>query len=193
MKRHCEYQSCQGVHLARGYCASHYRKFMKGELLGVPAPDRERCKEPDCIFLRRTRGYCERHYNQYRRGKLVGVDVDLPLCLVPSCKDPSIARGYCNTHYQQFRRKGFPRRFRPRNRNRTCTEPDCQYTHYAKGFCEKHYRRFLRKKPKMEVMDTLCRVTTCRFDRWGCSAYCRAHRLEWWNAGGPKDWEPQES
>lgn len=65
--RGCAVPGCAGRHTARGYCATHYRRWQRhGDPTRGWRPG-PRCEVPSCDRARYGRGYCHAHYERWRR------------------------------------------------------------------------------------------------------------------------------
>lgn len=100
--RICELPSCKRIHYGKGYCAPHYRSFIKyGDPLMMSEVKKEAelkqkereieanktrenltregtCEAEGCTSPITSRRLCLRHYAQKRKGKVVALRVDIP-------------------------------------------------------------------------------------------------------------------
>lgn len=114
----CSVENCDRRTQARGYCGTHYRRWLDsgdpggsihGRARRVPG---ETCQE-DCDRPVLAKGLCGAHYRRQR----VGAPSDAPVrpyagpgnvCRVEDCERAVAAHGVCNTHYARLRRWGDP-------------------------------------------------------------------------------------
>jgi hypothetical protein len=104
----CREAGCTRAHYARGWCAMHYKRWLR-----KGSPERE-AHRPDCAVDRcdnpaKSRGWCHAHYQRWRR--YGDVQPDRPLraarpCSVDGCGRRSYARDLCNTHHRRLRTRG---------------------------------------------------------------------------------------
>jgi hypothetical protein len=99
----CSEADCGREHYARGWCAMHYKRWLRNGSPTGPVPP-TRCEVPDCGRPATSRGLCHGHYQRWRR---VGdVQADTPLgrrrqprrCKVDSCEASTHSHGLCRTH-----------------------------------------------------------------------------------------------
>lgn len=65
MKEICSYDGCEKTVYARGFCSSHYGKFMRnGTPDGSPVFQKKQCKIENCNDIATRKGMCGRHYKR---------------------------------------------------------------------------------------------------------------------------------
>jgi hypothetical protein len=107
----CKEVGCIRGHYARGWCAMHYKRWLR-----TGSPERE-AHRPDCSVggcdnPAKTRGWCHAHYQRWRRYGDVQAVVPLRshdvsrTCVVDGCEGRPHARGACGAHYQRIRTRG---------------------------------------------------------------------------------------
>lgn len=104
--RVCVEDHCDRPHYARGWCAKHYKRWLRtGDL--VRTPPRPTCDVAGCERPVKARGWCHGHYQRWRR--LGDVRPDRPLrdrrkppCSVAGCERQAHARDLCQTHYRRL-------------------------------------------------------------------------------------------
>jgi hypothetical protein len=110
--RGCAEDNCNGTHYARGWCAKHYKRWLRtGEV--VRTPPRPECSVAGCERPVRARGWCHGHYQRWHRVGDVQPDRPLrdqrkPPCSVPGCERQAHARSLCQTHYRRQLKHGHP-------------------------------------------------------------------------------------
>jgi Recombination endonuclease VII len=67
--RKCSVEDCNAAAISRGWCQSHYRRWMKyGRLDRIRHTNREtKCTYPGCDFTAVSKGYCGPHYKTVAR------------------------------------------------------------------------------------------------------------------------------
>lgn len=124
--RSCSVEECDRAHRARGYCATHYARFME---TGDPGPAgrlhaRPACSVEGCTRPHFGRGLCNTHYYRMRRnGRLdleprparskAPAEARRPkqACQVDGCEVTERGlTGYCNKHLTRIQRHGDPHR-----------------------------------------------------------------------------------
>lgn len=115
----CTIDGCERLHLARGYCGTHYKRW---KLTGNPGTAVVRqvvrrtetvCAVDGCSRPRIQREWCKAHYARWRRHGDVGsaelLDRTTPrLCSIAGCELPHDSNGYCSPHAHRQRRYGSP-------------------------------------------------------------------------------------
>jgi len=108
----CSVDDCGRKHKARGYCASHYAQFLRGETPSQPLKARDRsppetCSIEGCTEPPKAKGLCQMHYaRKLRHGFVKNPDRTKPRvpCSVIGCNNYSYTKGLCNAHYLQVRK-----------------------------------------------------------------------------------------
>lgn len=117
----CNVENCQNKITAKGYCATHYRKF---RLYGDPVHQTERakaltitgCQVEGCDKPKKAKGLCGMHDNRLRRHGVFELPVRVKKlkdrCEILSdnrqCLKPKVARGICQMHYRRWSLYGDP-------------------------------------------------------------------------------------
>lgn len=65
----CSVEGCVGAAISRGWCPSHYRRWMKyGRLERIRHVNKQKqCVHPGCEFAATKKGYCDPHYKVIAR------------------------------------------------------------------------------------------------------------------------------
>lgn len=108
--RHCSEDDCDRPHYARGWCAMHYKRWLR---TGSPIRGERAtmCRVENCERQAKSRGWCHAHYQRWRKHGDVQPDVPLRAirpCTVEGCDRPSYARAHCSTHYRRILAHGDP-------------------------------------------------------------------------------------
>jgi hypothetical protein len=111
----CSEPGCVRGRYARGWCAMHYKRWLRtGSLAGGgPLPT---CAVDGCDRASKTRGWCHAHYQRWRRHGDVRAEEPLRAlgsCAVDGCDCPAHARGWCQTHYRRVLASGDAREDQP--------------------------------------------------------------------------------
>lgn len=120
--RICTVEGCTAGHVARGYCARHWKRWkVHGDpLAGGPmrATRHKPCIIEGCERVQRGRGLCGTHYRRWARhgDPLVGGKVIIELCSVDGCGKKHNAKGFCPVHYARWVRLGDPLASNPKER-----------------------------------------------------------------------------
>ena len=99
----CAAANCGRDTYARGWCAMHYKRWLR---TGTPTRGAERaeCDVDGCTRPAKSRGWCHAHYQRWRTHGDVLADRPLRAagpCSVDGCDRQRYARGLCNTHYRR--------------------------------------------------------------------------------------------
>lgn len=104
----CREAGCTRGRYARGWCAMHYKRWLRN---GSPAREAPRpdCAVDGCDNPAKSRSWCHAHYQRWRR--YGDVQPDRPLrvagtCSVEFCDRKLHASGLCGTHYRRLRTRG---------------------------------------------------------------------------------------
>ena len=89
MKTKCSVEKCTQPHLAKGFCAKHYRS----EILG-----KQVCSVRECKNKVHSKGFCFTHYTQQSGKK----------CSISGCDRPLHGNGLCKNHLDMQKRKTNP-------------------------------------------------------------------------------------
>jgi hypothetical protein len=125
MQTTCESSVCDEQAVAKGYCAAHYARFIRGADVNVPIEKREaRQRQPSDVCLASgcgestnggAKGYCPMHYQRVKNGRPLDGEPRYrakkgtrSICKVIDCHFVVMGWGYCSTHYQRFRKYGDP-------------------------------------------------------------------------------------
>lgn len=105
----CTEDDCRRVAYARGWCAMHYRRWLR---TGSPfRGERPRtCAFDSCDGDVKSRGWCHGHYQQWRRldgdsSAMTALRRAGP-CEVEGCDRKRYARKVCHTHYKRLMSTG---------------------------------------------------------------------------------------
>lgn len=108
----CTIEGCGRPHKSRGWCQTHYARWMRGvEPIG-PIKTRERnkpdeCIEEDCHEPVKSKGLCKMHYQRLlRHGHTKYLNRKKPAkeCMIDGCDNHLYAKGLCNAHYVKQRK-----------------------------------------------------------------------------------------
>jgi hypothetical protein len=104
----CREAGCTREHYARGWCAMHYKRWLRN---GSPEREAHRpdCAVDGCDNPAKTRGWCHAHYQRWRQHG--DVQAERPIrtarpCSVDGCDRRVHARGVCATHYRRIKTRG---------------------------------------------------------------------------------------
>jgi len=152
----CSIDNCERPSRTRGWCATHYSRFLKyGAPEKVAVRKRSKCAVPDCVNPTRARGICGKHYQQWKSGRLDHADeLGLPFvakqCSVDGCVKPERSRGMCMNHYAKWSKYGDPMADGVKIRSdalraawKTCAAEGCERLAMSqkKDWCEGHWLR----------------------------------------------------
>ena len=101
----CNHAGCVALSRTRGFCKSHYMKFLRvGYTYGPGSP--VHCKHESCGRPVDVRGYCEKHYLQVRdSGEAPWSNQRTVPCRIPGC-DRLGQYAMCNKHATRATRFG---------------------------------------------------------------------------------------
>lgn len=107
----CKVDGCDKGVCSRGYCKSHYEKYLRwGESLTPPLKKEKICIVPGCNNKHIAKGYCEKHYRQIKKhGKIMDEIYENnknKKCKVKDCEEKHHCQGYCRKHYERLKRFG---------------------------------------------------------------------------------------
>lgn len=143
-ERLCTVDGCEGKHVARGFCRTHYYRFKR---YGNPLEVRQiqskhtdgSCKIKDCTRKHYAKGYCK--YHHYRWEKYGDPLYERPTtCSIDGCDNPLEAKGLCQKHYRRLRVNGSPFKVK-KMVNAPCKVEGCKNKNRRNGYCEEHYRQ----------------------------------------------------
>jgi hypothetical protein len=111
----CREPDCTRRRYARGWCAMHYKRWLRtgSPVRGAPRPG---CAVAGCDGEAKTRGWCHAHYQRWRNQGDVRAAVPIRTsgpCDVAGCDRQRYARGLCNTHYRRLLHTGDARPEQP--------------------------------------------------------------------------------
>lgn len=111
MKDECKFEGCRKLVVTKGYCATHYMRFLKyGDASVVHKRGRCKKEKPKCSVDNCSKpvlayGLCRSHYDRRRRN--VNKPLSDPIlcrvpkkgtCIVPHCGNDRKTNGLCNHH-----------------------------------------------------------------------------------------------
>ena len=114
-KSTCAVADCGKIVDARGYCASHYRRFRAYGKADVPLQRQSgrQCSLDGCDRPHESQGFCSLHVSRLRKngdpGPVGRINQKYPdSCQAEGCKrSPKTgSKGWCGTHYSRLRRTG---------------------------------------------------------------------------------------
>lgn len=109
--RICEFEGCERVHRAKGYCQLHYIQLRRG--FGLTPLGQTHCAVEDCTKPRNGQGYCVTHYANWR---YTGDPLLSMGCTVAGCERKRERKDYCDMHYDRWKKTGDPGSLEPINR-----------------------------------------------------------------------------
>lgn len=110
-ERTCAIEDCEKPHLARGWCNTHYKRWLAtGDPLKTKRPERQPCQIDGCVQLAHARGWCDTHYERWRKhgDPLKTHERSRGTCAIDGCERPHIARSWCDLHYRRWKTHGDP-------------------------------------------------------------------------------------
>ena len=188
----CSVNECDNLHIAKGYCQTHYLRMKKH---GTTEKHIRRCSVEGCDRKHSSKGYCAKHYRRnvqhgttvaadhyYRESpnymstveaeKYIGIDV-AGLWRKRKKKGwkhgiKSGSRVYLTMEYvEQLKAETRPKR------EPYCTVDGCDKKHCSLGYCLMHYTR-LKNTGKLTKTIRACTVDGC--DRkYRTNGYCMHH------------------
>jgi 5-methylcytosine-specific restriction endonuclease McrA len=169
-ERICSIEGCESLHMARGFCTKHYRRWKEhGDpltvLIGPEAPPKI-CRVDDCERRARSHGLCTKHLQRMKRlgSPDAAVQDQLPkgtyvVCTIDDCGNKHFSRGYCRKHHARWREHGDPNYTREIP---VCKVEGCGGKHEGKGFCQKHYVRWRKHgDPEFTPWRKFCAIEGC--------------------------------
>lgn len=129
----CLVENCNNIHMAKGYCNTHYIRFKKyGDINGkAPLRLQRKCSVIDCNSKYHSRGYCVKHYMKMIRK-------NNPPCIL--CNQPRVGKGYCQKHYQRLKTYGDPNKTIINvEHSKICSIEGCNNPFRADNMCNSHY------------------------------------------------------
>lgn len=109
--RHCSEDDCDRPHYARGWCAMHYKRWLRTGSLDGPQPP-STCQVEGCTRPATSRGWCHGHYQRWIRNGDVDAAVPLgrrrqpEICRIDGCDAPTHSHGLCRTRASRLTRLG---------------------------------------------------------------------------------------
>lgn len=111
--RVCGFDGCEKAIEARGWCTTHYMRWVRhGDPSvvkphgGGPKRQFTQCSVAGCDApYPYFKGYCRRHHERWKKyGDPLGAYTKKvsPPCLVPDCGRPAKCRGWCTMHYSRW-------------------------------------------------------------------------------------------
>lgn len=143
--RVCSYGDCENPHVARGFCAAHYRRHRLGLPMQVVKRSKnagKTCDASNCDRPAKNAGYCVGHYNRHRKG----LDMTPPLkpwgvgsCSHPGCDRPYSHNGYCEVHARRSAKgSDMDAPVRTLTRMKTCAVSECLKPIESNALCGNH-------------------------------------------------------
>lgn len=102
----CEVSGCDRQKHAKGYCSTHYRRYLANGDPTILIKIRGICSVTGCDRPHTAKGYCDMHYRRLNRTGCVNAEVKSTSCSVADCYGSIISKGYCQIHYQRWSRHG---------------------------------------------------------------------------------------
>ena len=110
-ERTCTEPDCDRRPYARGWCAMHYKRWLRtGSAVRGETP--ATCAVEGCERAAKSRGWCHAHYQRWRAHGDVRAEVPLRArlpCKARDCDRSSYARGWCQAHYRRVMASGHAR------------------------------------------------------------------------------------
>jgi hypothetical protein len=75
-QRECSHPGCGRPHSAKGWCAAHYLRKIRGDDMDAPLGEPKACSHPGCKRPHSAKGYCSAHYH---RKFVLHSDMDAPI------------------------------------------------------------------------------------------------------------------
>jgi hypothetical protein len=75
-QRGCAHPGCGRPHAAKGWCAAHYQRKLRGDDMDAPLGEPRTCSHPGCGRPHSARDYCSAHYH---RKFVLHSDMDAPI------------------------------------------------------------------------------------------------------------------
>jgi 5-methylcytosine-specific restriction endonuclease McrA len=142
----CAVEDCNNSVHAKGYCNTHYRRFLKFNdplKTEISPPYRgKKCSVEDCTEKAYKKGMCNKHFQRVK--KFGTTELPKKICSVVDCgreiRDGAL--GFCGKHYQRFIKRG--NTDDPKPKQVICKE--CGVNGIIKrGLCENCYHSFMMK------------------------------------------------
>ncbi len=140
-RRSCKEDDCERSHYARGWCAMHYKRWLRTGGAAGQQPS-STCNVEGCDRPATSRGWCHGHYQRWRRSG--DVDPSTPLgrrrqplrCRIEGCDGSTHSHGLCRTHASRRMNMGDPKAEVPVGELPRATGP----TGRARGWITEGYR-----------------------------------------------------
>ena len=115
MNKECKVEGCGRAKDTRGYCSTHYMRFLRGSPpmdTPIKGQTSRYAKNPQCSAIgcrdkSRYNQLCPFHYQRHKRGK----DLYAPryhrsrqVCIVKDCDRTSVGQSLCMAHYKRKQR-----------------------------------------------------------------------------------------
>lgn len=146
--RGCDVAGCDRPHDARGLCAMHYKRLMRGGTLHrLNQRQQGLCSVDGCDQPKAAKGLCRGHYQRLRATGDVGsstIPTRTPRgvhagCAVSGCDRPHAGKGYCSGHLRRLRTRGEPGAPFGPPATTPCSVQGCDRMAHARGQCRQHY------------------------------------------------------
>lgn len=143
----CAVKDCNNSVHAKGYCNTHYRRFLKFNdplKTEISPPYRgKKCSVEDCIEKAYKKGMCNKHFQRFR--KFGTTELPKKICSVVGC-DSEIKNGglgLCSKHYQRLKRHGNVDD--PKPKLVVCKDCGLSDNQIKRGMCRICYHSFMMK------------------------------------------------
>lgn len=104
--KQCAVDGCDKLHLARGFCKPHYRKWRRSPEAAEAFPEASvrRCSVDGCDDIHQGHGYCQKHYTRWKTygdplTTKYNMDGPKKICSVADCDRAVKAKGLCPKHH----------------------------------------------------------------------------------------------
>ena len=156
----CTVEGCGRPATARGWCATHYKRWQRRGTVADPPPRPAHCAVEGCDRAVDSHGLCHAHDQRRRRTGSVQAEVAVgrrrqpEVCTVEGCERATESKGLCGTHRMRLRNHGVlePEGMVPvvtadrpaAGEVLRCTVDGCADAAVARDRCGQHYKLALR-------------------------------------------------
>jgi len=141
----CSVSGCSRKHYARGFCATHYKRWRQQNPAPQQANPQGLCEVDGCQRSADARGLCHMHYRRWQKtgdpgpASPMNAAPDNPRgCDVTDCAAPHYCKGFCRSHYAHWRNHGHPT-IKPERSFAPCSVSNCPNSAWSQGMCHSHY------------------------------------------------------